>query len=183
MGRWINTIHVQSTDAVVVGHLVAVVFVAAPLVYAAISKLMAPSAFLMALPQFHSDLPARPATARAVGLFELAAAGALILMVRWESAVVCTVAYVAFGLVVERARRLGASGDCGCFGSLESRIDGLAVVRNIALGLAALLIAFGRGMGLLPNYDASTALPVALSTLLAAAALDTFVSVRRTIRR
>ena len=177
-----NTIRVQSINAVVAVHLLAVVVVAAPLIYAAVSKLMAPSAFLIGLPQFRLNLPTVPAMATTVGLFELAIGEALILVAAWESAVLCALAYFGFGLVVERARRLGASGDCGCFGTLASRIDGLAALRNVGLGLAALLIAFTRGSGVLPSYDESGALLVAVTTLLTAAALDTLVSVRRTLR-
>jgi methylamine utilization protein MauE len=117
-------------------------------------------------------------TAGALGLFELVVGAGTLLVVRWESAAACTATYLAFGLIMRRARRLGADGDCGCFGSLPSRIDDFAVLRNIGLGLAALAIAFGRGLSLLPNYEVSTAIAAAVLLLVGGAALDTLVFVR-----
>ena len=166
-----------------VAHLVATCAVAGPLVYAAVAKLLSPAGFSVALPQYRLSLPSRPATAQAVGLLELVVAGALIAVVRWESAALCAGAYLGFAFVVERARRLGASGDCGCFGSLASRIDRGAVLRNVGLGIAAGLISLGRALSQLPEYGASAGLVAAVMLLLGTAVLDTVVTVRRTLGR
>lgn len=172
-----------ANDLAAGAHLLAVVLVAAPLVYAAMGKLSAPSEFLMALPRLHVNLPPRPASAATVGVVELAIGAALLLVVRWESAVVCGVAYLALGAVVARARRLGASGDCGCFGALPSKIDGPSVLRNIGLGMATLVIGLGRGLGMLSGYDTSIALAASVSMVLGAAAVDTLLFVRPRLRR
>lgn len=164
-------------------HAVAALTVAAPLTYAGISKLMSPSAFLAALPRLRLDALNRSETATAVGLAELATAAALLLVIRWESAAAAGATYVAFAVIVDRARRLGASGDCGCFGSVQSRIGAPAVVRNGVLALGAAALALGRALGLFPAYDVSSALVLGVLILLASAGLDTFLFVRRALER
>lgn len=155
---------------------------ATPLIYAAVAKIMAPAAFAAALPRLRIPLPQSRRGSWAVATLELTLAGTLLVMVRWESTATVALAYAAFAVIVERARRSGASGDCGCLGSLPSHIDAAAVIRNTGLALVATLFAVARWSGFFPAYDSSTALIGALSIFLAAAVLDTFLAVRRTTR-
>jgi hypothetical protein len=163
-------------------HLLLACASGAPLVFAAIAKLTAPTTFLVALPRLHLGLPSTARTVNAVGAVEIVGGAALLVAERWESAAACGVAYGGFAILIERARRSGAAGDCGCFGALPSRIDARAVWRNLGLGALALALAIGRATGALPNYGLGTALLVGVGMLLSTAALDTVLVVRRAAR-
>jgi hypothetical protein len=156
--------------------------VAGPLLYAAVSKPMDPSRFAAALHRF--DLAfLRPSSrsAQVVGLFELMTGVVLVLWPSPTSALIAVVVYLGLALVLLRTIRAGSSGDCGCFGALAGGIDARGVLRNIALGVACLGLAFVRRDELLGTYEVSTAVLVLSVVTLAAAAIDTVLEVRKRI--
>lgn len=153
---------------------------AAPLVYAAGSKLLDPSRFVQALPRYGlAFVSERPITARLLGLVELGAGAALLAVPFAASAVTAGLLYVAFALLLVRARRAGASGDCGCFGVLGGRIDGQAILRNIVLCLACFGLAYARSQGQFVVYDVRDAVAVVVVLTLACVAADTILEIRQ----
>jgi hypothetical protein len=164
-------------------HVTAALIASGPLLYAALSKLLAPDRFSLALPTFGLGLPQRPSTSVAIGLAELGIGIANVLVPSWQSAACLSLFYLAFGVVIERARRRGASGDCGCFGALPARIDRVAVVRNLGFALAAATLAVGRAVGVLVSYEPASAAAATVGLVLASAALDTYLSIRVSAQR
>jgi hypothetical protein len=167
----------------VVAHGTLVMIVAAPLFYAAVTKFLTPDLFVGSLAQLRLQLPNRPSTARAVGTIEFTLASAILLSTGWASALAVSCMYVVFAAVLMRARRLGAGGDCGCFGALPTEINTQAILRNLVLAGAAGAIALARWNNALPNYSSGTALVVGVSLCVGALALDTYVTVSQFRRR
>lgn len=142
------------------------------------SKILAPEVFVAGLSQLRLPISPRPAMAAVVGGVELSIACAVILLTTWPSALFCSLAYAAFAAIVERARRSGSVGDCGCFGSFKSQIDGLAVLRNISFALVALFLAIERLTTSLIGYEMATGIATSVFLTLASAVVDTLIAVR-----
>lgn len=159
-------------------HLVLAALLAAPLIYAATSKIMDPRPFLNALPRLHTGLPARHTTATLVGSLEAVTGIGLLVVSSWLTAAAATALYLAFAVVIERARRLGSVGDCGCFGTLRSRVDLNATLRNVSLCAVSGLITVARGVGALHMYPVPEALPLLVGTVLLSAGIDTWGALR-----
>lgn len=162
-------------------HFFLSLIVAAPLVYAGVAKLMDPSHFVSGLPLLRLEVPAVQRSGRLVGLIELAIGAGVLLIPSWEAATLSALTYSAFALVLGRALRGGAQGDCGCFGALPNRIDTVSVARNLMLAAGALFLAAGRLVDVFGTYEMSNAVAAAVSLLLVSAALDTLLSVRRRV--
>jgi hypothetical protein len=152
----------------------------APLLYAAASKLLNPAPFTKALPLFSIPFltPGR-LSARTVGAAELAAGvTAVALPVPITSASACAL-YAVFGVVLMRARRMGASGDCGCFGALPAGINGQAIARNVVLAAGSLGLTYLRSAGLVGAYDLGSAMVLVIVLILASATTDTLLEIRQ----
>lgn len=164
-------------------HLGLTMAAAAPLLYASVSKLLAPERFALALPAFRVALPARPLSATAIGVAELGVAATALLIPQWPSAALLMTAYLGFAFLLARARRNGAVGDCGCFGALPTRIDGLAITRNVGLGFAAAAITAGRAIDMLGAYSAAFAVASSVALVLLSVAADTALTIRVATKR
>jgi hypothetical protein len=153
---------------------------ALPLLYAAASKLLDPYRFVTAIPQFgFTALAARASTARIVGVLEGLVGGALVATPVAGSAIVAGVLYLTFSGVLQRARLNGAVGECGCFGALSGRIDAISIGRNLALALTCFGLAYVRGVGILGTYASGLAAVLVVTVVVASAAADTVLELRR----
>lgn len=161
-------------------HLAVAILLSAPLLYAAVSKLLDPSRFVAAIPRFGLGFLSPSAhSARLVGLLELAGGAAPVILPVPTACIVAGLVYGVFSVLLLRARLLGASGDCGCFGAIAGGIDGGAVVRNGILALGSFVVAYARNNDLLASYDLSSAALTLVAVTLASATTDTLLEVRR----
>lgn len=161
-------------------HLAIAACIAGPLLYAATSKLIDPSRFAAAIPRFGLGLrKPSPRAGRLVGLIELAAGTAIVVVPLSLSAVVVVLLYAVFVCVLARALAIGSHGDCGCFGALPGGIDLRAVARNAALLVMSFALVYVRLNELLPAYDQRTAALVVVAITLGSAATDTILEVRQ----
>ncbi len=132
-----------------------------------------------------------PAFASSVGMYvvvvlELGVAGSLLTGIfALQSAVVAAAMLAGFAVVVERARRHGYAGSCGCYGSLETAPVGLLQVgRNSLMAAGALFVMASAGEDACAGASplAVPAPHLALAGLLAVASLGSYLLVERVIR-
>lgn len=162
-------------------HLILALLIAAPLVFAGITKLLGPTRFAAAIPSFGLGfVPASPSAARLVGLVEFTQGAVLFLVPSHTTALTTTLLYLLLGWLMWRAVRRGASGDCGCFGAIPGRIDRWSVVRNVILAVAAAGLVSGRYGQHLERYELAVAAPLLIAITVGFALTDTVIEVRRT---
>ena len=161
-------------------HLAVALTLAAPLLYAAVSKLLDSSRFVSAIPQFGlSFLQPGSHAARVVGALELSVGAALVVLPAAVTGVMAGALYVGFAALLQRARARGGSGDCGCFGTLSSRIDSASIGRNLLLSVGSFGVAYLRSQRAVAQYEPGAAAALVVAFALAAAAADTLMSIRR----
>lgn len=164
-------------------HLVFAAMTSGPLLYAGISKLLDPQPFMTAVPSYQLPfLHGNAATTRAVGICELGLGCASLLVQAPVTAVALMLVYAGLTIIVLRAWRRGARGDCGCFGALSSDFSMWGVSRNVALLLASLVLFAVRLTETLPGYELGTAAATGVGLTFAAAAAETLAQVRRNSR-
>ena len=165
-------------------HLVCAVVVSAPLLYAGLAKMLDPTHFALALPRFGlSDLPPTERTSWTVGMGEVAAAACVLARADWIGVVPATAGYVAFALLMLRAVRSGAAGECGCLGALPGRIDAWAIARNALFVVATAILGIARQQGLLAEYDTRSWILTIIFLTLMLAALEIALEIRRAAAR
>lgn len=172
-----NTNHVLA-EVSVFGGLALAALVSAPLLYAGVSKLLAPEKFLAGLHRLRLPIPSRTSSAVAIGLAECVVAVANIILSLWILALACLSLYLIFAAVLERARRAGVLGDCGCFGAIATAIDITAVARNGLFACVALVLLAVRVSGVSASYDSSVTIAMSVALLLGAAVIDTLFTLR-----
>ena len=177
------TILVSMDQLTTIMHLALTSLVVAPLLYAGVSKVMDPTRFRLALTQYRVRLPGRGAVVHLIACVELTLGGIVLVIPVAGSAVVAALGYLLLAGVLERARRLGAKGDCGCFGSLPASIDRVGVARNVGFAIVAAIIASARWLRLLPPYEPVVGVWCAIGIALAAATCDTALAVRGSMQR
>lgn len=153
--------------------LILALAVGAPLAYSGVSKLLNPWPFVRALPAFGLPIPSTTSMARVVGWSELLLGAGVIATRHWLPALAALIAYAALTMLVGRATARGASGDCGCFGAIATKIDRAATLRNAAFSLTAGGLLASRLLDLPASYPQETALLLAGLLPIAAAAIDT----------
>ncbi|MCU1354116.1 MAG: hypothetical protein JWM05_3325 [Acidimicrobiales bacterium] len=105
-----------------------------------------------------AGLPGSRTTARALGVVELAVAGAALAVGGRVPALLVGACYVGFALfIVQLRRRSGAAADCGCFGTDSTPATGTHVVVNGGLATVAALAAVWPTTGL-PHVMSETPL-------------------------
>ena len=123
-----------------------------------------------------AGLPGSDAVVRALGAFEIAAAGAAALAGGWFAAPLALL-YLGFAafttLQVRRAAAGGAAADCGCFGDHAAPVGWAHVAINLAVAGAALVAAATRADGLVTSLGDDAAAAVAVVALAAVAAAGT----------
>jgi hypothetical protein len=164
----------------VIVHLAVAAAVGAPLIYAGTSKMLDGSRFIGTIPKFRlAVLPPTGASVLAVAATELAAGAWIILSPVAASALLAALVYVALTALMARARLMGASGDCGCFGALGGQIDTGALLRNLGFALAALALAYARANALAVDYELRAGLIGLVILALGSASVETVLDVRQ----
>jgi hypothetical protein len=163
-------------ESTAIPHLAASLLTVIPLVYAAVAKALGPTESSDGLRRLGVNVPP-PVIAAAESLI----ASTLVLINRWETALLLAATYAIFTLVLERARRRGVAGDCGCFGRLGGRINTLAVLRNAALVVGALALAAARRSGSAEDYELLSGVVSLAMLAVASGVIDTFLVVTRTV--
>jgi hypothetical protein len=164
-------------------HIILSSLIGAPLLYAGVSKVMEGSRFRAALAQYRLPVPASTGVVAAIAGVELTLGAVGLLAPVAATAIVTALGYLLLASALERARRLGAIGECGCFGALAASIDRAGVLRNLAFAVLAMAVAVARGTGLLPAYDVLLGVWSVIAIALAAAACDTALAVRASMQR
>lgn len=156
--------------------LAASLLMVSPLVYAAVAKALGPTESSHGLRRLGVNAPPQ-----AIAVLELLIASTLVLMNRWETALLVAATYTTFTLVLEHARRRGVAGDCGCFGRLGGRVNSVAVVRNAGLAVGALALAAARRGGSAQEYELLPGLVSLAMLAVASGVIDTFLVVTRNV--
>jgi hypothetical protein len=157
--------------------------IAAPVVYASVTKFMDVTRFRAALALYRLPFPASRGVVLAVATAELALGVTVLVGPGPSSAAVAALGYALLAGVLERARRLGATGECGCFGALPASIDLGGVLRNAVFAALSAAIAAARWHGLLPMYDPMWGVWCVIAIALVAATCDTALAVRGSVQR
>lgn len=154
---------------------------AGPLLYAGVSKLLGSESATEGLRRLQLRIPARKSSVVILGVVECTVGTVTItLSDEWIPAAACVVLYLLFAAVLERARRAGAEGDCGCFGALSAKIDAAAVVRNVLFAAIAIALLGARISSAGLGYDQWLGVAASVLVALASGVIDTLVTIRRT---
>ena len=106
------------------------------LLLAGAAKVTAPDATRVALRS--AGLPSKAWMARALGVVEIAIAGAALVVGGAIPAALVALTYVGFaGFVAVLARRTRSTAPCGCFGASDAPVGTLHVVLNVAIAALA----------------------------------------------